>query len=163
MFFVKDKGEPIYAAMSGHVVSIGDVDEPIFAGKVVGDGVAIIPADGDAVAPISGVISFISDQKHTYGITGDNGIEVLLHIGIDTVKLRGTGFISYFDKDQHFNKGDELMEFWDPTIKKAGLDDTVIVTVTNSEEFDFKQLIPANQEVTTTDNVMEVTKKDQEK
>lgn len=88
----RDKGSEIVAAMSGHVTAVGDVDEPIFAGKVAGDGVAIIPASGEAVAPISGTVSLIGKQKHTYGITGFDGIEVLLHIGIDTVKLNGEGF-----------------------------------------------------------------------
>ena len=101
--------------------------------------------------------------RHAVGLVSDSGVALLIHIGIDTVKLHGTGFVTYFDKGQHVEKGDELMEFWDPTIKKAGLDDTVIVTVTNSEEFNFDMLKQAGVEVTNKDNIMKVTKKDQDK
>ena len=61
---------------------------------------------------------------------------MLIHIGLGTVKLKGTGFVSYVEEGQQVKKGQELIEFWDPTIKKAGLDDTVIVTITNSDKFD---------------------------
>ena len=91
MFFA-ERGTPVIAPISGHVVTIGDVDEPIFAGRVIGDGVAIVPSDGHVVAPISGVVSFIGEQKHTYGIKGFDGIEILIHLGIGTVRLEGEGF-----------------------------------------------------------------------
>lgn len=92
MMFFSERGTPVIAPISGHVVTIGDVDEPIFSGRVIGDGVAIVPSDGKVVAPISGVISFIGAQKHTYGIVGYDGIEVLIHLGIGTVRLEGEGF-----------------------------------------------------------------------
>ena len=153
----------IPAPVAGTVVDLKNVSDPAFASGSMGQGFAIKPSDGKVYAPFSGTVRATFSTRHAVGLVSDSGIALLIHVGIDTVKLHGTGFVTYFHKGQHVTKGDELMEFWDPTIKKAGLDDTVIVTVTNSEEFDFKQLIPANQEVTTTDNVMEVTKKDQEK
>ncbi|MCI1974313.1 MAG: glycoside-pentoside-hexuronide (GPH):cation symporter [Limosilactobacillus sp.] len=153
----------IPAPVAGTVVDLKNVSDPAFANGSMGQGFAIKPSDGKVYAPFSGTVRATFSTRHAVGLVSDSGIALLIHVGIDTVKLHGTGFVTYFSKGQHVNKGDELMEFWDPTIKKAGLDDTVIVTVTNSEEFDFKQLINANQEVTTTDNVMEVTKKDQEK
>ena len=125
----------------------------------MGKGFAIKPSDGKVIAPFSGTVRATFSTRHAIGLESDNGIMLLIHVGIDTVKLRGTGFISYFDKDQHVDKGDELMEFWDPAIKKAGLDDTVMVTVTNSKDFDIKLLKDAGEKVTTIDIVMEVTKK----
>lgn len=107
MFF-KDKGNEVYAPLSGHVVAIGDIDEPIFAGKVVGDGVAIIPSHGDVLAPIAGTISFIGEQKHTYGIKGFDGVEILIHLGIDTVKLNGEGFTAKVTVGQKVQVGDLL-------------------------------------------------------
>ena len=153
----------IPAPVAGTVVNLKNVSDPAFANGSMGQGFAIKPSDGKVYAPFSGTVRATFSTRHAVGLVSDNGIALLIHVGIDTVKLHGTGFVTYFHKGQHVAKGDELMEFWDPTIKKAGLDDTVIVTVTNSEEFNFKQLISANQEVTTTDNVMEVIKKDQEK
>ncbi len=153
----------IPAPVAGTVVDLKNVSDPAFANGNMGQGFAIKPSDGKVYAPFSGTVRATFSTRHAVGLVSDTGVALLIHIGIDTVKLHGTGFVTYFSKGQHVDKGQELMEFWDPTIKKAGLDDTVIVTVTNSEEFDFKQLVDAGQTVTAKDNVMEVTKKDAEK
>lgn len=149
----------ITSPVAGTLVNLKDVNDENFASENMGKGFAIKPSDGKVIAPFSGTVRATFSTRHAIGLESDNGIMLLIHVGIDTVKLRGTGFISYFDKDQHFDKGDELMEFWDPAIKKAGLDDTVMVTVTNSKDFDIKLLKDAGEKVTTTDIVMEVTKK----
>ncbi|MDL2056596.1 glycoside-pentoside-hexuronide (GPH):cation symporter [Limosilactobacillus reuteri] len=149
----------ITSPVAGTLVNLKDVNDNNFASGNMGKGFAIKPSDGKVIAPFSGTVRATFSTRHAIGLESDNGIMLLIHVGIDTVKLRGTGFISYFDKDQHFDKGDELMEFWDPAIKKAGLDDTVMVTVTNSKDFDIKLLKDAGEKVTTTDIVMEVTKK----
>ena len=149
----------ITSPVAGTLVNLKDVNDENFASGNMGKGFAIKPSDGKVIAPFSGTVRATFSTRHAIGLESDNGIMLLIHVGIDTVKLRGTGFISYFDKDQHFDKGDELMEFWDPAIKKAGLDDTVMVTVTNSKDFNIKLLKDAGEKVTTTDIVMEVTKK----
>ncbi|MBB1127934.1 glycoside-pentoside-hexuronide (GPH):cation symporter [Limosilactobacillus balticus] len=149
----------ITSPVAGTFVKLQDVNDENFASGNMGKGFAIKPSDGKVIAPFSGTVRATFSTRHAIGLESDNGIMLLIHVGIDTIKLRGTGFISYFDKDQHFDKGDELMEFWDPAIKKAGLDDTVMVTVTNSKDFDIKLLKDAGEKVTTTDIVMEVTKK----
>lgn len=149
----------ITSPVAGTLINLKDVNDENFASENMGKGFAIKPSDGKVIAPFSGTVRATFSTRHAIGLESDNGIMLLIHVGIDTVKLRGTGFISYFDKDQHFDKGDELMEFWDPAIKKAGLDDTVMVTVTNSKDFDIKLLKDAGEKVTTTDIVMEVTKK----
>ncbi|MDD7693917.1 MAG: glycoside-pentoside-hexuronide (GPH):cation symporter [Limosilactobacillus sp.] len=151
----------IPAPVAGKLVDLKDVKDSAFASGSMGQGFAIKPSDGKVFAPFSGTVRATFSTRHAVGLVSDSGVALLIHIGIDTVKLHGTGFVTYFDKGQHVEKGDELMEFWDPTIKKAGLDDTVIVTVTNSEEFDFDMLKQAGTEVTNKDNVLKVTKKDQ--
>lgn len=151
----------IPAPVTGKLVDLKDVKDSAFASGSMGQGFAIKPSDGKVFAPFSGTVRATFSTRHAVGLVSDSGVALLIHIGIDTVKLHGTGFVTYFDKGQHVEKGDELMEFWDPTIKKAGLDDTVIVTVTNSEEFDFDMLKQAGTEVTNKDNVLKVTKKDQ--
>ena len=151
----------IPAPVAGKLVDLKDVKDSAFASVSMGQGFAIKPSDGKVFAPFSGTVRATFSTRHAVGLVSDSGVALLIHIGIDTVKLHGTGFVTYFDKGQHVEKGDELMEFWDPTIKKAGLDDTVIVTVTNSEEFDFDMLKQAGTEVTNKDNVLKVTKKDQ--
>ncbi|MBB1095727.1 glycoside-pentoside-hexuronide (GPH):cation symporter [Limosilactobacillus agrestis] len=149
----------ITSPVAGTLVNLKDVNDENFASGNMGKGFAIKPSDGKVIAPFSGTVRATFSTRHAIGLESDNGIMLLIHVGIDTVKLHGTGFISYFDKNQHFDKGQELMEFWDPAIKKAGLDDTVMVTVTNSKNFDIKLLKNAGEKVTTTDIVMEVTKK----
>ena len=151
----------IPAPVAGKLVDLKDVKDSAFASGSMGQGFAIKPSDGKVFAPFSGTVRATFSTRHAVGLVSDSGVALLIHIGIDTVKLHGTGFVTYFDKGQYVEKGDELMEFWDPTIKKAGLDDTVIVTVTNSEEFNFDMLKQAGVEVTNKDNIMKVTKKDQ--
>ena len=151
----------IPAPVAGKLVDLKDVKDSAFANGSMGQGFAIKPSDGKVFAPFSGTVRATFSTRHAVGLVSDSGVALLIHIGIDTVKLHGTGFVTYFDKGQHVEKGDELMEFWDPTIKKAGLDDTVIVTVTNSEEFDFDMLKQAGVKVTHKDNILKVTKKDQ--
>ena len=153
----------IPAPVAGKLVDLKDVKDSAFASGSMGQGFAIKPSDGKVFAPFSGTVRATFSTRHAVGLVSDSGVALLIHIGIDTVKLHGTGFVTYFDKGQYVEKGDELMEFWDPTIKKAGLDDTVIVTVTNSEEFNFDMLKQAGVEVTNKDNIMKVTKKDQDK
>lgn len=150
----------IPAPVAGEVVNLKDVSDPAFAEGKMGEGFAIKPTDGKVYAPFAGTVRATFSTRHAVGLVSDNEIALLIHIGIDTVKLHGTGFVTYFNKGQHVEKGQELMEFWDPTIKKAGLDDTVIVTVTNSESFNLDMLVKAGTKVTTKDNVLKVTKKD---
>ncbi|MDR3190109.1 MAG: glycoside-pentoside-hexuronide (GPH):cation symporter [Lactobacillaceae bacterium] len=123
-----------YAPVAGEIIPLSDVSDPTFANGSMGDGFGIKPSDGKIYAPFDGIIRVTFSTRHAVGIVSDNGIVTLIHIGIDTVKLGGTGFVTYFDRGQHVKQGDLLMEFWQPTIIKAGLDDTVITTITNSNE-----------------------------
>ena len=150
----------IPAPVAGTLVNLKDVSDPAFAEGKMGQGFAIKPSDGKVYAPFAGTVRATFSTRHAVGLVSDNGIALLIHIGIDTVKLHGTGFVTYFTKGQHIDKGQELMEFWDPTIKKAGLDDTVIVTVTNSESFNFDMLAKADDQVTVKDDILQVTKKE---
>ncbi len=143
MFF-KEKGEPIYAALSGNVISIDEVNSPIFAGKVVGDGVAIVPYDGLAVSPVSGVVSFVGEQKHTYGITSFDGIEVLIHLGIGTVALQGEGFTPYVKKGDKVNAGEPICNVDWALVKDRGLDITCPVVITSTSIDSIKRITVYN-------------------
>ena len=139
MFF-KNKGTAVIAPMSGHVVTIGDVDEPIFAGKVVGDGVAIIPSSGEVVAPIAGTISFIGEQKHTYGIVGFDGVEILIHLGINTVKLNGQGYDCKVEVGQRVEVGTLLCIMDLDFIRQQQFDLTSPVVITSGSIDKIKRL-----------------------
>lgn len=119
MFFRKKRGQEVIAPMSGTVIALDEVNEPIFAGKVIGDGVAIIPDKGEVYAPISGVVSFVGDSKHSIGITGFDSVEVLIHIGIDTAKLDSSAFTVNVSKGQRVNVGDLICTFDLELLKKT--------------------------------------------
>ncbi len=138
--FSKAKGDEIKAAVAGKIIPLEDVESPIFAGKVVGDGVAVIPTEGRAVAPLSGTVSFIGEGKYSYGITGFDGTEVLIHIGIDTVKLEGKGFTPLVEKGQKVEVGDPICDFDLGLIKQEGYDTTTPVIITSNSMDSIKRL-----------------------
>jgi lactose/raffinose/galactose permease len=114
----------------------------------MGKGVAIAPSDGRIYAPFDGIVQLIFPTRHAVGVVSDSGLVTLIHIGIGTVKLKGVGFVSYVERGQHVKKGDLLIEFWDPTIKKEGLDDTIIITILNSNELtNFNILKNADEDI----------------
>lgn len=150
-----DGGLNISAPISGQLIALSDVDDPIFAKEGLGKGFAIKPSDGCVYAPFDAMVRQVFTTRHAVGLVSEDGIVLLIHIGIGTVKLKGTGFVSYVIEGEHVKKGDKLIEFWDPAIKKAGLDDTVIVTVTNSHVFnDFVMEAPAGTNVQAGDDVL---------
>ena len=138
--FSKEKGENIISALSGNVISLDEVSSPIFAGKVVGDGIAIVPYDGMVVSPITGVISFVGVQKHSYGITGFDGIEVLIHLGIGTVALNGEGFTPFVEKGDKVNAGDPICNVDWNIVKDHNLDITSPIVITSQSVEMIKRL-----------------------
>lgn len=106
-----NKEDIIYAPLSGEVKMLDDVPDPTFSQKMMGDGLAIEPSDGKVVAPLNGEIVQIFPTKHAVGLRGDNGVEVLIHIGLDTVKLEGEGFEAHVSQGDYVKIGDPLITF----------------------------------------------------
>jgi len=134
-----DESIALASPISGKLLPLNEVSDETFATGGLGQGFAIKPSDGKVYAPFDATVRQVFTTRHAVGLVGDNGVVLLIHVGIGTVELKGTGFVSYVDTNQRVKKGEQLLEFWQPTIRKAGLDDTVIVTITNSqffEEFD---------------------------
>lgn len=149
--------------ISGKLMNLSEVNDQTFSSGSVGQGFAIKPSDGRVLAPFDATVRQVFTTRHAVGLVGDNGVVLLIHIGLGTVKLKGTGFVSYVEQGQRVKKGQELIEFWDPTIKKAGLDDTVIVIVTNSDKFsEFEMTVKEGQSVQAEDNVLELKVKNEE-
>ena len=130
----------INSPVVGEVISLQEVKDEMFAKEVLGKGVAINPKEGKIYAPISGVISATFDTKHAIGITTDSGVELLIHVGIDTIQLNGKPFTQYVKKDERVEKGKLLLEFDMNQIKEAGYNPVTIVVVTNSS--DYLEIIP---------------------
>ena len=122
----------VAAPVAGAVVALDQVPDKVFASKALGEGVGIVPSSGTVVAPVSGVLVTVAETGHAYGIKTDDGVEVLVHVGIDTVQMEGKGFTVSVAKDQRVEVGDPLAEVDLDAVKAAGFDTTTIVVVINT-------------------------------
>ena len=125
----------IVAPISGHVIPLSEVKDEAFSSGVLGQGLAIVPAEGKVYAPCDGVVSALFPTGHAIGITAANQAEVLLHIGMDTVKLEGKYFSPKVEAGANVKAGDLLLEFDMEKIKEAGYDVTTPVLITNFAQF----------------------------
>ncbi|MGM9631110.1 sucrose-specific PTS transporter subunit IIBC [Butyricicoccus sp.] len=123
----------VASPLAGKAVSLKDTGDETFAAEVLGKGFAVDPAEGRVVAPCAGTVSTL--MGHAVGLECDNGLELLIHIGIDTVQLNGKHYTPHVQEGQHVASGDLLMEFDIPAIQKAGYRTITPVIVTNSEDF----------------------------
>jgi len=122
----------VLAPVAGEVVPLAEVDDPVFASKALGEGVGVVPADGVVVAPVAGELLTVADTGHAFGLKTADGVEVLVHVGIDTVKLAGTGFQVAVRKGEHVAAGDRLVTVDLDVVRAAGYDTTTLVTVVNA-------------------------------
>ena len=111
----------VLSPLTGKAVSLSEVPDPVFAEKVIGDGIAIIPEDGKIVSPVDGEISSIAETGHAYGFTADNGLEVLVHVGLETVSLKGECFKVYAKAGDKVKAGDLIAEVDLNLLKEKGL------------------------------------------
>lgn len=129
----------IKAPTKGKVISYTEITDDTFASGVLGEGVGIVPEEGYVVAPCDGVISSVTDTQHAVGITGPGDMELLIHVGVDTVKMEGKGFKTHVKEGEQVTEGQKLITFDRKEIEKAGYADTVVVLLTNSDDYkDFK-------------------------
>lgn len=119
----------------GTVVPLEKVEDPVFSQGMMGPGVAIEPDEGVVYSPCDGVVSFVPDTLHAISITAENGAEILMHVGIDTVSLKGENFKGFAKAGDKVKVGDKLIEFDIPAIKEAGLKLTTPILVCNFDEF----------------------------
>lgn len=125
----------ILSPVSGEVIRIEHVGDPVFAQKMMGEGFGVQnPTSGDVVAPVSGLITVATSSKHALGIKTDDGLEVLLHLGIDTVELRGEPFEIDIVKGDRVEAGQRVGTMNLRAIEDAGKDPTAIIVVTNSAD-----------------------------
>lgn len=111
----------VLSPLTGKAVSLSEVPDPVFAEKVIGDGIAIIPEDGKIVSPVDGEVSSIAETGHAYGFTADNGLEVLVHVGLETVSLKGECFKVYAKAGDKVKAGDLIAEVDLNLLKEKGL------------------------------------------
>lgn len=121
--------------VEGQIIPLEDVNDDVFARKIMGDGIAIVPSQGVLRAPADGTVVNIFESGHALSLLTDAGVELIFHIGIDTIKLQGEGFSPQVKEGQQVKRGETLIEFSLDTITAAGLDPVVMMVVTNGERF----------------------------
>lgn len=132
---VDGTAKKLYAPIQGTIVPRNDIPDDTFAAGVLGNGVGIDPEEGVVVAPFDGEISSVTDTKHAIGITGPADMEVLIHVGVDTVNMKGDGFELLVEEGQKVKAGQKLMTFDIAKIKAAGYSPVAAVLLTNSDDY----------------------------
>ncbi|MGZ9291186.1 glucose-specific PTS transporter subunit IIBC [Staphylococcus aureus] len=131
----------VHAPLTGEVTPLSEVPDQVFSEKMMGDGIAIKPSQGEVRAPFNGKVQMIFPTKHAIGLVSDSGLELLIHIGLDTVKLNGEGFTLHVEEGQEVKQGDLLINFDLDYIRNHAKSDItpIIVTQGNITNLDFKQ------------------------
>ena len=156
---VQDKKESrteiLCSHLNGNIIKLEDVEDEAFSSKVLGEGIAVEPSEGKLYAPCNGKVEMVFGTKHAINIVSSDGCEILLHIGIDTVKLNGQFFEAHVSDGQKINKGDLLITFDIDGIKKAGYKTTTPMIICNSD--DYTSITPvAEGAVSAGDEIIEI-------
>ena len=133
--FAKDNGIKIGAPVAGTLMSIQEVNDPAFSGEILGKGVAVVPAGTRICSPVDGTVSTVFPTGHAAAVTSKDGAEILIHVGLDTVKLDGRHFTIHASEGQEVKKGDLLLEADIEQIKAEGYDITTPIVICNSDDF----------------------------
>ncbi|CBZ47568.1 beta-glucoside-specific PTS transporter subunit IIABC [Streptococcus gallolyticus subsp. gallolyticus] len=150
-------GQEVMSPLTGEVLPIEKAEDEVFASKVMGDGVVILPETTDVYAPFDGTIATLFPTKHAIGLVSDKGAEILIHIGINTVDLNGEGFKAFVKQGDSVTKGDKLISFDKVAIENAGYSSQTMVIITNGSNYN--QIIKHdNQFSQTGDLILELEK-----
>jgi PTS system sucrose-specific IIC component len=132
---IETEKDTVYSPIKGKVIPLSEVKDETFAGEVLGKGIGIEPAEGKVYAPFDGEITTLFDTKHAVGLSNEDGLEILIHVGINTVELDGKGYTAHVAEGDKVSCGDLLLTVDLDAIRKAGYDTTTPVIVTNSDDY----------------------------
>ena len=130
-----NEAEKIYAPVTGEYIPLSDIPDDVFASGMLGDGCGVIPYTNEVVAPVDGHVEMIADTKHAIAIRSEKGVDVLIHIGLDTVELNGEGFEVKVQKGEHVQKGQLLMNIDLDGIKANAKSEVSAVVIMNSSDY----------------------------
>lgn len=136
-FFKKKQDNTFFlgAPVKGKAVDLKEVNDPTFSTGMLGQGVAIIPSEGKIYAPADGEIAMVFDTLHAVSMTADNGVEILVHVGLDTVELKGEGFEGHVKAGDKVKKGDLLLTVDLDAVKEVGYDTITPMLVCNTDDY----------------------------
>lgn len=140
MFWKKKKEGSIFSICDGQVVNLSEVPDPVFSEKILGDGLAIIPESSEIFSPVNGKIIQVFDTKHAYSILSDDGLEILVHIGLNTVELNGKGFEAFVKAGDVVKHGDKIANVDINCIESLGYQLYTPVLITNHNDIKIKEI-----------------------
>lgn len=135
------EAKTVYAPFSGNVIPLEEMPDPVFSAGVLGPGCGIEPLEETVYAPFNGTVTQVADSKHAIGLESEDGIELLIHVGVDTVDMNGKGFHAFVKVGQKVHMGDKLLAFSASEIKAAGHPTTTAVLVTNADDAGTPELL----------------------
>ncbi|HEM3881004.1 TPA: PTS glucose transporter subunit IIA [Streptococcus suis] len=146
----------VFSPLSGQILPLEKVNDATFSKKMLGEGVAIIPKDGKVYAPFDGAVTSLFPTKHAIGLTSDEGVELLIHFGLETVELKGRGFVSHVSDGEKIEKGQLMLEVDVEMLVAEGYDIVTPVVVTNTQEYLDVLLLSTKEEVNYADDLLAV-------
>ncbi|HEM3992145.1 beta-glucoside-specific PTS transporter subunit IIABC [Streptococcus suis] len=146
----------VFSPLSGQILPLEKVNDATFSKKMLGEGVAIIPKDGKVYAPFDGAVTSLFPTKHAIGLTSDEGVELLIHFGLETVELKGRGFVSHVSDGEKVEKGQLMLEVDVEMLVAEGYDIVTPVVVTNTQEYLDVLLFSTKEEVNYADDLLAV-------
>ena len=157
MFEKNAKTISLKAVEDGRTIPMDEVNDQTFAQELLGPGIAIVPSNGTVVSPINGTIATVMDTKHAVCIQGEDGLELIVHAGLDTVELNGKYYQTYKEIGDQVKAGDVLLEFDLEEITKAGEDVTTPIVITNLGDYKITKCL-TGQQVKAGEEVIQLTK-----
>ena len=157
MFEKNAKTISLKAVEDGRTIPMDEVTDQTFAPELLGPGIAIVPSNGTVVSPINGTIATVMDTKHAVCIQGEDGLELIVHAGLDTVELNGKYYQTYKEIGDQVKAGDVLLEFDLEEITKAGYDVTTPIVITNLGDYKITKCL-TGQQVKAGEEVIQLTK-----
>lgn len=157
MFEKNAKTISLKAVEDGRTIPMDEVNDQTFAQELLGPGIAIVPSNGTVVSPINGTIATVMDTKHAVCIQGEDGLELIVHAGLDTVELNGKYYQTYKEIGDQVKAGDVLLEFDLEEIIKAGYDVTTPIVITNLGDYKITKCL-TGQQVKAGEEVIQLTK-----
>ena len=157
MFEENAKTISLKAVEDGRTIPMDEVNDQTFAQELLGPGIAIVPSNGTVVSPINGTIATVMDTKHAVCIQGEDGLELIVHAGLDTVELNGKYYQTYKEIGDQVKAGDVLLEFDLEEITKAGYDVTTPIVITNLGDYKITKCL-TGQQVKAGEEVIQLTK-----
>jgi sugar PTS system EIIA component len=146
----------IYAPLDGEIIPLEEVPDPVFAEKMMGDGIAIKPTSGTVVSPVDGKVIQVFPTKHAIGIEAANKAEILIHIGLETVQLKGEGFTAHVQEGDSVSKGDTLISFDHAFIQEKAKSDITPIIITNTDSFEAIQKESVTKVIAGQDKILSI-------